>query len=251
MAKARKNAAKYVYGVIRAGDLSSKLVGINDEPVSPVSSEGIAALTSDVPEEHLEAGRDELLTHSRVLEQALEQGTVLPMRFGVVLPDERSVREELLAPHSEELEAQLRDMDGKVEINLKVLHDEETVLREVLAEIPEAAELRQSIQGKPEDATYYERIRLGELIAQALEDKREQTGPAIVDRLSPYAVAVQIGDPVHERMALNASFLVERKGLERFDKAVDTLGEEQGGRIRLRYTGPLPPHSFVELEVAA
>src|SRR4051794_27028678 len=167
MAKAKKTAAKYVYGVIRAGEESSpNLVGINDEPVLPVSSEGLAALTSDVPDEFLEAGRDELLTHSRVLEQALETGTVLPMRFGVVLPDEQSVRDELLAPPSEELEAQLRALDGKVEINIKALHDEETILREVLAEIPEAAELRESILGKPEDATYYERIRLGELIAQ-------------------------------------------------------------------------------------
>ncbi len=252
MANATKSTAKYVYGVVRAGSEAwPKLEGMNGEPVSPVSSEGLAALTSDVPEEVLEAGREELLTHSRVLEQALEQGTVLPMRFGVVLPDEQSVREELLAPHSDELEAQLREMDGKVEVNLKVLHDEETILREILAEVPEAAELRRSIQGKPEAATYYERIRLGEVIAEALEHKREQTGPAIVDRLSRHAVAVQIGDPMHERMALNASFLVERRGLEHFDQAVDELGEEQGGRIRLRYTGPLPPHSFVELEVTA
>jgi hypothetical protein len=252
MAEPRKSAAKYVYGVVRAGGGPwPKLEGMNGEPVSPVSIEGLAALTSDVPDGFLEAGREELLTHSRVLEQALEQGTVLPMRFGVVMPNERSVREELLAPHGEELEAQLSDMDGKVEVNLKVLHDEETILREVLDEVPEAAELRRSIQGKPEDATYYERIRLGELIAAALDDKREQTGPAIVARLSPHAVAVQVADPAHERMALNASFLVERNALERFDRAVEELAEEQGGRIRVKYTGPLPPHSFVELEVAA
>jgi hypothetical protein len=252
MAKPRKAVAKYVYGVVRAGEEPwPRLEGMNGEPVSPVRADGLAALTSDVPDELLEAGREELLTHSRVLEQALERGTVLPMRFGVVLPDERSVREELLAPHSEELEDQLRDMDGKVEVNLKVLHDEATVLREVLEEVPEAAELRRSIQGKPEAATYFERIRLGELVAQALSDKREQTGPAIVERLAPHAVAVQVGDPAHERMALNASFLVERESLERFDEAVDELAEAQGGRIRLRYTGPLPPHSFVELEMAA
>lgn len=251
MPTTQQAAAKYVYGVTRAGDASSpQLTGINDEPISAVVSAGLAALTSDVPDDFVEAGREELLTHSRVLEGALERGTVLPMRFGVVLPDERSVREELLAPHSGELEAQLRELDGKVEINLKVLHDEETILREVLAEIPEAAGLRDSIQGKPEDATYYERIRLGELIAGALDDKRQQTGPAIVERLSPLAVAVQVGDPAHERMALNASFLVERDGLGRFDAAVDELGEEQGGRIRIKYTGPLPPHSFVELEMA-
>lgn len=252
MAEPSKSAAKYVYGVVHAGDGSwPELEGMNGEPVSPVSAEGLAALASDVPDGFLEARREELLTHSRVLEQALERGTVLPMRFGVVMPDEQAVRDELLAPHRDELEAQLREMDGKVEVNLKVLHDEETILREILAEIPEAAELRNSIQGKPEDATYYERIRLGELIAQALEDKREQAGPAIVARLSEHAAAVRVGDPAHERMALNASFLVERKALERFDRAVEELGEEQGGRIRIRYTGPLPPHSFVELEVVA
>lgn len=252
MTEPSTSTAKYVYGVVPAGDQPWQgLEGMNGEPVSPVSAEGLAALTSDVPSEFLEAGREELLTHSRVLEQALQQGTVLPMRFGVVLPDEQAVRDELLAPHSDELKVQLREMAGKVEINLKVLHDEETILREVLVEIPEAAALRQSIQGKPEEATYFERVRLGELIAQGLDEKREQTGPAVVERLSPHAVAIQIGDPVHERMALNASFLVERKGLERFDKAVDELGEDQGGRIRIKYTGPLPPHSFVELEMVA
>jgi hypothetical protein len=243
--------AEYVYGVVRAGESWPKLDGMNGEPVSTVSTGGLAALISDVPDEFLEAGREELLTHSRVLERVHGEGTVLPMRFGVVLPDEEAVRDELLEPHRDELEAQLGDMDGKVEVNLKVLHDEEAVLREILVEIPEVAELRHSIQGKPAEATYYERIRLGELVAEALEGKREQTGAAVIESLSPHVAAVQVGDAVHERMALNASFLVERKGLRQFDEAVEELGEEQGGRIRIKYTGPLPPHSFVELEMAA
>jgi len=162
MAKSNGNAAKYVYGVVRAGDLLlPKDGGINDEPVALVTLEGLAALTSDVPDEYLEAGRDELLTHSRVLEQALEGGAVLPMRFGVVMPNEKSVRDQLLAPHREQLEAQLEEMDGKVEINIKGIYDEDAVLREVLAEHAEVAQLRQVIHGKPEEATYYERIRLG------------------------------------------------------------------------------------------
>src|SRR5581483_6948058 len=221
--------------------------GINDEPVSLVKADGLAALASDVPGEYLEAGRDELLTHSRVLERALESGTVLPMRFGVVMPDEEAVRGELLTPHRERLEAQLDEMDGKVEINIKGIYEEGAILAEVLAESPEASKLRESIRGKPEDATYYERIRLGELVSQGLDLKRAEDERAIVDRLLAHAVAVEVGAAVHERMAVNASFLVERDGLSAFDRAVDAIGEEQAGRIRLRYTGPLPPHSFVEL----
>jgi hypothetical protein len=242
---------EYVYGVVRAGETRPKLDGMNGEPVSAVSAGAVAALTSDVPDEFLEAGREELLTHSRVLEQVQERETVLPMRFGVVLPDEQAVRDELLEPHIEELEAQLGELDGKVEVNLKILHDEETILREVLAESSEARELRDASQGKPDEATYYERIRHGELVAEALEGKREQTGAVAIQALAPHAIAIQAGETAHERMALNASFLVERDGLQRFDDAVDELGEKQEGRIRIKYTGPLPPHSFVELEAVA
>jgi len=252
MAESNETSAKYVYGVIRSDDAPGpgKSVGIDDQPLGEVVHGDLAALTSDVAEEFAVAGRDELLAHMRVLEEAMEWASaVLPVRFGVVLPGVDAVRAELLEAHQEQLEALLEEMTGKVEVNLKGIHEEETVLREVLAESPEAAGLREAIQGKPEAATYYERIRLGELVSAGLEGKRDETGPAIVERLSPFAVGVQLGDVVHERMALNASFLVERKELERFDAEVERWAEEQGGRVRLKYTGPLPPHSFVELEV--
>jgi hypothetical protein len=48
-------------------------------------------------------------------------------------------------------------------------------------------------------------------------------------------------------MALNASFLVDRSAQKEFDAEVDRIAEEQGGRLRFKYTGPLAPHSFVEL----
>jgi len=56
---------------------------------------------------------------------------------------------------------------------------------------------------------------------------------------------------VHERMALNASFLVEQRRQRDFDRALDEIAEGQSGRIQFKYTGPLPPHSFVELAMEA
>jgi hypothetical protein len=248
MAKSDGNAAKYVYGVVRSrGGARLKQKGIDDKPVSVVSEKGLGALTSDVPDGPLEAGREELLTHSRVLEGALKRGVVLPMRFGVVMPGEEAVRDELLAAHREELTTQLDEMDGKVEINIKGIYEEQAILREVLEENPEIAELREFLQGKPDDATYYERIRLGELVAEALTAKRADDERLIVDGLLPYTLSVEVGEPVHERMAANASFLVERERLDEFDQATEKLGADHAGRIRFKYTGPLPPHSFVEL----
>lgn len=248
MGRARKKTATYVYGVVRAnGSSALRVRGIARKQVRVVHADGLGALTTDVPPGDLAAGRDELTAHSRVLERALEQGTVLPMRFGVVLPSESAVREQLLDPHRDELESQLAEMEGKVEINVKAIYDEGALLTEVVSENSDIARLREGLRGRPEDATYYDRIRLGELIAGAVDEKRDQDAAAILDRLTPLVAAVQVGDPVHERMVLNASILVDRSALKEFDSELDRIAEEQGGRMRFKYTGPLAPHSFVEL----
>jgi hypothetical protein len=50
---------------------------------------------------------------------------------------------------------------------------------------------------------------------------------------------------------LSASFLVDREQLNQFDEALEEVAAGQAGRIRFKLTGPLPPHSFVELAGAA
>src|SRR5690242_5696642 len=248
MARASSKPAKYVYGVVRAGGKSPPGArGIAKKQVRIVDADGIGALTSDVPPGDLEAGREELMAHSRVLERAIEQGAVLPMQFGVVMPDESAIREQLLDPHRGELEAQLEEMEDKFEVNVKAIYDERALLTEVINEEPEVAKLRQAMHGQPEDAMHFERIRLGELIAGAVNDKRDRDADEILRRLANHAVAVEVGEPVHERMALNASFLIERQAQKKFDSELDRIAEEQGGRLRFKYTGPLAPHSFVEL----
>src|SRR5437764_3167074 len=225
--------------------------GIDGKPLRVITADGLGALTSDLPSEDLEAGREELMMHSRVLERALERGVVLPMRFGVVMPDDDTVRTALLDAHRDALEAQLEEMSGKVEMNIKAIYDEAEVLRELLAEYPDIAAIQTALRGRPEDATYYERIDLGERIVAALEVKRGSDEQAIVDRLAAHAVAVDVGQPMHERMAVNASFLVEQDQLAVFDAELEATGAANDGRLRFKATGPLPPHSFVELELEA
>src|SRR3954467_3549718 len=108
MARASSKSAKYVYGVVRAdGTSPPRARGIGEKQVRIVDADGLGALTSDVPPGDLEAGRGELRPRARVLGRAVGQGPVLRMQFGVVMPDESAVRERLLDPHREELEAQL------------------------------------------------------------------------------------------------------------------------------------------------
>ena len=246
MTRSQQNASKYVYGVVRARRGSrQRLRGLNDEPVKVVAHDGIGALASDVPDGPLEAGRDELMAHSRVLERALEKGVVLPMRFGMVMPTEEAIRQDLLGPYSDELEAQLDEMEGKVELNIKAIYEEQAILREVLVESPEIAALRRSLEGKPEDATYYERIRLGEQVATELARMRDADTARAMDLLEPLAESARAeeGGPIS---AFNLSFLVRRARQEEFTRSVRALRDETRERIELRYIGPLPPYSFAD-----
>ncbi|HET9094861.1 MAG TPA: GvpL/GvpF family gas vesicle protein [Solirubrobacteraceae bacterium] len=241
-------APVYVYGVVAARSPGRRppvagRPGIDGRPVRLVAADGVGAVVSDVPEPAPGFGREALTAHSEVLEAVLAAATVLPMRFGVVLEGERAVRDELLAPHRDELLAQLDRLDGRVELTLRATYQEAPLLREIMAEEAEIAAFHARRRG-----TYLEQIRLGEMIAAAIDARRRRDAEEILAQLTPLAEDVALGEPRHERMALSASFLIAREGMDAFDAAVDDVGRRQHRRMRLRYTGPLPPHSFVRLE---
>jgi hypothetical protein len=189
--------------------------------------------------------------HSQVLEQALARGTVLPMRFGVVMGGDAVVRRHLLDAHRDELSSQLQELAGKVELTVRATYEADTLMREVVRENQELRRLRDSLRGTPEDATYYGRIELGERVAQAVERKRERDQNEILDALAPLALDVHLGQPAHERIALSASFLIEEDRMQEFDAAVESVAAAEANRMRFKYIGPLPPHSFVELATEA
>jgi hypothetical protein len=253
MARGGAETAKYIYGVVPAGSRARpKGSGIGGKSLRLVASGELAAITSDVPDGPLEAGRDELMAHSQVLEETLgKTSAVLPMRFGVVMPNEDSVRKELLDAYRPDLEAQLDEMDGKIEMNLKGIYDEAAVLREVVAENREIAALREAISSAPPEAAYPERIRLGELVAETLNAKREADAHALLERLAPHAIELDVSPPILERMVVNAAFLLERGNTQAFDDELERIAEENHPRINFKLTGPLPPHSFVELSLEA
>ncbi|MBV8954875.1 MAG: GvpL/GvpF family gas vesicle protein, partial [Solirubrobacterales bacterium] len=235
--------AQYVYGIVEAGTTKPRGRGIGGAPLRVVAGEDAAALVSEVASGNVRLGRDEILLHADVLERALARGTVLPMRLGVVMSDQQEVRSRLLEEHGPELRAQLAEFAGKVEIRIRGVYAEDLLLREVVDEHPQIASLREAVRDESDAATYYSRIRLGELVAAAVQRRREQDAQAIVDALASAALAVEVGEPGHERVAVQASFLVERERLPVFDERLEEVAADYGGRIRFKYVGPLPPHS--------
>ncbi len=238
----------YVYGVVRSQPPKTATTGVGGAAPYAVEASGIAALVSDVPPaRELVLGREEMTTHEQVLEEAMRHGPVLPMRFGVVMESADAVRGELLEAHHDDLERQLRELDGHAELRLRAVYDESALMRRVVEENPNIARTRQALRGVPEAAAHFKKIALGEAIAGAVERVRDADTEDIVGSLQELAVATELAAPAHERIAFQASFLVSLDTLERFDAAVDEAGRRYAGLIRFRYTGPLPPHSFVNL----
>ncbi len=237
----------YVYGYMRAADAPAEAgVGVGEPPgvVKPLAAGDLAALVTAVRPAGIAPRRANLLAHAEVLRRALDAGPVLPLRFGIVMAGADAVRAEV-ARRAAELAELLDALQDRLEMGVSALYREEVVLQEVLAENPAMVQAGRGIQGQPEAATHFERIRLGELVAKAVDAKRAVDGGAILRELEPHAVAVSTDEPLHERMVVNAAFLVERDRLEEFDSAVERVSRERAGRMQFKLLGPLPPHSFV------
>jgi gas vesicle protein GvpL/GvpF len=237
----------YVYGFMRAAEAPAFAQGGVGEPdgaVAPVNEGEVAALVTEVGPDGVAPRRANLMAHAEILRRAHEEGTVLPLRFGIVMADETAVRAEL-AGRAAELSRLIEELDGRLEMGVSALYHEEVVLREVLTENPAVAQAQAKVKDLPAAATHFERIRIGELVAQAVDAKRAGDSGAILRELEPHAVAVSTDDPLHERMVINAAFLVERERLEAFDAAVEETSRARADRMHFKLLGPMPPHSFV------
>src|SRR3954454_12470642 len=106
----------YVYGVLRADEgLRLPSEGVAGRPVTCVSHGDLAALVSDL-RERVRPSRRNVMAHSEVLQALVAQNDVLPMQFGVVMPDADAVRDELLVAHGDDLRAELDALTGCVEL---------------------------------------------------------------------------------------------------------------------------------------
>ncbi|QXJ19742.1 GvpL/GvpF family gas vesicle protein [Actinomadura graeca] len=244
-------APQYVYGVIRAGvELPSGITGLDERPVTVVGNGGhCAAVISDLPAGRALGERADLVAHQRVLNALLDAGvTVVPFRFGAALSDREAVEKELLAGNTDRLGQVLDQLEGRVEMRVKATYVQDAVLAEILRAEPEIADLAARLREVPADAAdavYYDRVRLGELIAQAMERRREHDGQVLLEGAAPAAEAFVRKTPAREEDVLDASFLVAEGRRADFERAVDQLGEANSERVRVRLIGPLPPYDFV------
>jgi hypothetical protein len=160
---------------------------------------------------------ESLREHDRVVTALMEDGAVLPMRFGTVAGSEADVRE-LLARRGEELRGQLAHVRGRVEMGVRAMWNDEP------------ADGDGATAGLPAANGAEFMRRKAKLRAAARQRAAELH--AAVEHLAVDSVVHLIP---RDDTAFSASYLVEHDDAEAF---AARAGEHA------TVTGPWPPYSF-------
>lgn len=256
----------YVYGVAPAGAAVPGIGGImSGEPVRAVVHGDLQAVVSPVEldtftEERLAemvADRDRLeaaaRAHEAVLSAVIDNGDLVPLRFGTVYRDESAVAE-LLAASERTLLAALGRVRGAREWGVKVFGDTDALSEAVRASHPDAP---QPDAATGQGTAYFQRKRFERTVA----GEAEQLGLAAArdshERLAAAAQAAALSDPQPpelsgraDRMLLNASYLVRRDEEDTFARALAAVRDDHEPRgVSAELTGPWAPHHFADLDL--
>jgi hypothetical protein len=220
----------YLYGIVGAGIELPRIAGIEGSEVFPVEGGSLVALCSLIDASALAPNEDDLWAHEHVLEAAMEEGPVLPARFGTIFPEESLVIN-ALDERRESLEARLGELEGKVEIGIRAFRPAGPGSRP-----PEPTDGRSYMLGKLAEHRRAEEER------DAGRELWMKVHTALEGLISDHKVRLAPNPTV----VFSATYLIDR---EQADRVVELVDErELPDDIELFYTGPWPPYSFTEKE---
>ena len=246
----------YIYGIVPSGDamrFDCTPVGEGGDGAYAVPYRDIAAVVSACPlTDYTALARDllvrELTRHQQVVERVLHRFPVLPVKFGTVV-DEDKVRS-LLRLGYVDFRAALDALGDKVQVELVATWDLASVLEDVAREEP-IADLKARIDSDASAASIRDRIRLGEMVKQSLDRRRQELEQATLRRIAAYFSDLRRNPLLDDSFVLNLAVLLEKARQGAFDRALEELDQELEGRLTFRCVGPLPPYSFSTVEVRA
>jgi len=255
----------YLYCLIRseknqpfsAKPLKTHGIGENASPVRTVHFEDLAFVGSDCDDVKYDTTRENVLCHQKVIEEVMDRGfNPLPVKFGTIATATRvSTTEErirgVLKRRFGEFQGLLADMEDKVEVGLKVFWKKGCLFADIVSEYRQVRMLRDRIASRPSSGLAWrdERIQLGAIVNNAIEDKRNREAPLLTRPLRPIAYDYKTNKIMTDVMVLNGAFLVYKERLGEFDAAVAEIDDTYGDRMKFSYVGCLPPFNFIEIVI--
>ena len=219
------------------------LVGVGDHPVYRITHRRLSAAVSRIGPTDLAPDLTRVRAYERVVNSYHRQGTVIPLRYGCVVSQETRVIE-LLDEYNPQYESLLQELEGCVEMGLRVL------LPAAAPGIPAGSrEIAGPLPLAPPAPP--ERLGLAYLTARkahyAHQDRWTEEYRQVSDRclaqLAGLFVKYKTEAPSSRLPLLSLYFLIPRRAVETFRRAFRQLTETESARLLL--SGPWPPYNFV------
>lgn len=224
----------YLYAVTDRPEIPAHAMsGLGEFAIEMLPYMDIGAVTSCYSMAELSPIESNLWRHEKVVESLMTEHTVLPVRFGTVLPNEAAVQT-VLASHYTEFAANLTHVRGRVELSLRVMQNEYD-------------DLLQQIEPKYlfDTGRAYMAAQLEE--QRNMQIRRQEAEALAADIHAPLAgLAAENTQRVlaTPRLLLTAAYLVDRDRIDTFQNKVRALSTAHP-QLRLLCTGPWPPYHFV------
>lgn len=244
----------YIYGIIEAchrQEFGPIGIGGRGDTIYTLPYQNVAAVISRAPIAKYPVTRENMLAHSRVLEKAAEKTTVLPVRYSTLAANEEMIIEKLLKTRYQEFIDLLKAMTGKIELGVRARwKDLNATFAELVEENKTIKALKEaSLAEKSEQRQYASKIKIGELVQQALAEKKKREAKELIQALSPLSFDYREKEIYGDMNIVNAAFLVAKEKERDFDQKINELEKLHQERKQLKYTATAVPYSFVELVV--
>lgn len=242
---------KYLYGIVGAVDgLDFGKIGIAEEEVYAIRYGDLAAVVSDHPLCKIQPLRQNLKPHHEVIKEVNKGYTIIPMTFGHIAKDTDDILQ-VLKNNFSIIFQELKKLENKVEMGLRIFWDVDNVFEYFLKKDRELENYRDRIFGKASQPTYEEKLELGMLFAQKVNEERQQHTNRVLKALDHCIVDIRINKPTDEKMMLNAAFLIERDKGKEYEEGVYRVANLFDGHFTFDYNGPWAPYNFTELRLKA
>ncbi|MDP1538471.1 MAG: GvpL/GvpF family gas vesicle protein [bacterium] len=261
---------KYIYSIIQDSNPPATLpsaspmgpyenrsfgfVGINNREVNLVHYKDITAVVSNTPVINFDRlDKKELTkhiaTHQKVNEELMKDYDLVPMTFGIIAPSSDEVLR-ILEKAYLQFKTALKNTAGKAEFAVQVCWDPKKLLEELISTNLEIQKLKQKVALKGSIFGMPTKLKLGKLIQKEAEIRRQAFINDIHASLRNLSFDSTSNKLIDDEMIANFSFLMEKVKEPELDKKMQELGKKYEGKLRFKYIGPMPPYSFVNINLS-
>lgn len=236
---------KYLYGIVNSNALFAIRDEISGKLVYNIPYQKLGAVVSELAEgKGLDRGGD-FPSHRRIVKILMKDYTVLPVKTGTILGNDKDVKA-MLEKHYKQFGEHLSRLQQRVEMKVKVIWDMERIISNATGRNIETSNLEKEIK----EILPLQKLSLKlkkRFLQRYLEVKAEQIVKGIHLLLLTQSDDAHCRKMVTPRILLSGAYLVKKDKVNDFQQAFQIV-KSRHSELKYLLSGPSPPYSFITLK---